>query len=99
MGESRQAVNSIGEGLMSKGEKLNGSVDILAKAMKQVFQEATAQAVEPVMEEMTAMEKRLDKKIDSAVETTNGNMQAQFAKQEEKVAKQGKKIDRLLARG
>ncbi len=72
---------------MGEGKKLNGSVDLLAKAMRQVFQEATQQAVEPVMDEMMKMEDRLDKKIDNAVETTNSNMQAQFAEQDKKIGK------------
>ena len=48
-------------------QKANGSVDLLAKAMRQVFQEATEKAVEPVTdlvgeikEELVGVNKRLD---------------------------------------
>ena len=79
---------------MSDSKRLNGSVDLLAKAMRQVFQEATQQAVEPVMDEMVKMEDRLDKKIDTVnqnmqdkIDTVNQNMQSQFAEQEKKIGK------------
>ena len=80
-------------------EKLNGSVDLLAQAMRQVFSEAVEVAVEPVKEsvdalrtEMRDMEGRIDKNMDrmeerlnARTDTTNENMQAQFAEQEKKI--------------
>ena len=53
--------------MSKKAEKLNGSVDALAIAMRQVFQEATEKAVEPVVdlvgevkEELVGVNQRLD---------------------------------------
>ena len=40
---------------MAKGDKLNGSVDLLAKAMRQVFSEAVEGAVEPLATEVKAL--------------------------------------------
>ena len=40
---------------MTDAPKLNGSVDLLAKAMRQVFTEAVQGAVEPVKTEVQAM--------------------------------------------
>ena len=44
---------------MSK-QKLNGSVDLLAKAMRQVFSEAVEEAVEPLREDIAGVNGRLD---------------------------------------
>ena len=78
---------------MKESNKMNGSVGLLAEAMRKVFQEATAQAVEPVMEEMTAMEERLDNKIDGHAEnldkrisTAETNMSAQFGQQKKDIS-------------
>ncbi|MDE0532281.1 MAG: hypothetical protein OXI01_12655 [Albidovulum sp.] len=74
---------------------LNGSVNLLADAMRKVFTEAVEVAVEPLTTQVSAlrtnvadmrteihsMEERLNKRID----TTNENMQAQFAEQEKKI--------------
>ena len=40
---------------MAGGDKLNGSVDLLAKAMRQVFQEAVEGAVEPIADQVKAL--------------------------------------------
>ena len=67
---------------MSDSSKLNGSVDTLARAMRQVFSEAVEGAVEPLREDMKgarddmhAMEGRLNARI----ATTNENVQSQLA--------------------
>ena len=51
--------------------KLNGSVDMLAQAMRQVFQEGVEKAVEPIHTEMKAlrtdmrdMEGRVNERLD-----------------------------------
>ena len=69
-------------------DKMNGSVDLLAQAMRKVFSESVEGAVAPLTTEVKAlrtevhdMEGRLNKRID----TTNANMQAQFAEQEKKI--------------
>ena len=83
----------------SNAEKLNGSVDMLANAMRQVFKEAVEGAVEPTHKEvkalrtdMQSMEGRLNTKIDATeerlnerIDTTNENVQAQLAQHREDV--------------
>jgi len=68
--------------MASDKKGLNGSVDLLATAMRDVFKEAVEGAVEPIESQVKAlrtdmgdMEARLNQRID----TTNENMQAQFA--------------------
>ncbi len=77
-----------------KQKKLNGSADLLANAIRQVFEEATEKSRVEVRGDIHEMEKNLsskidnlDKKIDTTNKTTNENMQAQFAEQEGKIAK------------
>ena len=70
---------------MKKETKLNGSVDLLAKAMKKVFSEAMEGAVEPIHSDLEDIRNNMATKED--VNTTNENMQAQFATQEEKIGK------------
>lgn len=65
---------------MTKKAKLNGGVDALALAMRQVFNEAIEANNQPIMESMEKMEGRLGKRMD----TTDENMSAQFAQQEKK---------------
>ena len=70
--------------------KLNGSADLLAKAIQQVFEEATEISRAQVKQDMHGMEQNLSDKIDAtneSIKTTSQNMQAQFAQQEEKIAK------------
>ena len=71
-------------------ESLNGSVELLAKAMRTVFSEAAEGAVAPLRDDiagisdgMTAISDGMATKAD--IETTNENMQAQFAEQEKKI--------------
>ena len=68
---------------MTKKKALNGSVDLLADAMKKVFEESMVTVQEAVKEDMDGMERRLSDRID----TTNKNMQSQFANQEKKIGK------------
>jgi uncharacterized protein YPO0396 len=82
-------------------DKLNGSVERLAVAMRDVFTEAVENAVEPLRSEMRDMEDRLNKRIDATnknmrdmedrlnkrIDTTNQNTQAQFAHQEAVIGK------------
>ena len=82
-------------------KKLNGSVELLVDAMKKVFQEGIQGAIEPVRadikevrSDMKGMETRLNNdmkgmetRLSDDIDTTNQNMQAQFAKQEEKIGK------------
>ena len=83
--------------------KLNGSVNILADAMQKVFNEAMEGAVGPLTTEikglrsgMDDMEGRLNTRIDSVNETTNQNMQAQFAEQQKQIGGVGSKVDKLV---
>ena len=78
--------------------KLNGKgkVNILARAMADVFQECMEKTQESgkedmdvVVDEMKGMEVRLNTKIgslDKRVDTTNVNMQAQFAQHRKDVS-------------
>ena len=73
-----------------EGKGLNGSVNLLADAMRRVFTEAMEGAVDPlrtemkamrteIRDDMHAMETRLTKHIDEQVDTTNQNVHAQIA--------------------
>ena len=47
------------------GSKLNGSVNLLAKAMRQVFTEAVAEGVQPVKDAVEGLKQDVDKRMDS----------------------------------
>ena len=75
---------------------LNGSVNLLADAMRKVFTEAVEGAVDPLRTEMKAMrteirddmnsmEKRLEAKIDTRADTTDQNVQVQIADMERRM--------------
>ena len=84
---------------MSKGKKLNGSVDLLAQAMKKVFSEAVEGAVTPLTtevktlrgemhgmrDEMHGMEGRMEERLAKGLKTTNENVQAQLAQNREDI--------------
>ena len=53
-------------------KKLNGSVELLAKAMRQVFTEAVQEGLEPVRGDIEG----LRKEVHDGLETTNKNVQA-----------------------
>ena len=46
------------------GSKMNGSVDLLAKAMRSVFTEAVAEGVQPVKDAVDGLKKDVDKRMD-----------------------------------
>ena len=92
---------------MSKSKnKLNGSVESLASSLHNVISEAVEKGNESMMEEMTAMEGRLNTRIDTVIsdvntlksdlETTNKNMSAQFAAQKKFISEE---IDKRLRNG
>lgn len=80
------------------GTKMNGSVDLLAKAMAQVISEATENAVEPINGRLDSIEGRMDsiegrmatkediKTLDTKIETTNENVHAQLAQQRKDIS-------------
>ena len=70
-------------------EQLNGSVDLLAKAMRQVFTEAVESAVQPLATEVKALRTEvndMEGRLNARIDTTNENMQAQFAQHRKDVA-------------
>ena len=78
--------------------KLNGGPELLAKAIQQVFEETMSATREVVREDLSEMEVRLkkdssemegrlNKHLDERINTTDENMQAQFAEQEKKLGK------------
>ena len=81
------------------GTKMNGSVDLLAKAMAQVISEATENAVEPINERLGSIEGRMgsiEGRMGSIegqmatkedLETTNKNVQAQLAQHRKSTVK------------
>ena len=75
---------------MGKNNNSKGT-DILAKAMKRVFKEAVEDGVGPLVELVSGVEKNMATKKD--LDTTNRNMQAQFAGQEKRFAGIGKRLD------
>ena len=73
---------------MSNG-KLNGSVDLLADAMRKVFSEAVEAAVEPLTAEVKALRTEvgeMEGRLNGRIDTTNENMQVQLSRQEERIA-------------
>ena len=81
---------------MSKSKnKMNGSVDLLAKALKGVVSEAIEEnndlILTTIKDDMAAMEGRLNKRID----TTDKNMSEQFAAQAQYISEE---IDKRLGK-
>ena len=68
---------------MTESGKLNGSVNMLAKAMRTVFSEAVEGAVAPLRDDIAGISDGMATKAD--IKTTNENMQTQFAEQEKKI--------------
>ena len=64
-------------------ESLNGSVELLAKAMRRVFSEAVEGAVAPLRDDIAGISDGMATKTD--IKTTSENMQSQFAAQEKKI--------------
>ena len=74
--------------------KLNGGIELLATAMRKVFDENMAATREALKEDLSETEGRLNDHIDKRadhlekrIDTTNENMQEQFAEQEKKLGK------------
>ena len=68
--------------------KLNGSVELLAKAMRKVFSEAVEDVAEPLHKDMKGLRtdmQGMGARLDAGIKTTNENMQSQFAEQEKKI--------------
>ena len=75
---------------MGEKTELNGSVDLLAKAMRQVFQEGIETATAPIRQNMAEIRQdmaEMREDLSQQIHTTNENMQAQFAEQEKKISK------------
>ena len=74
---------------MKAKPQLNGSVELLASAMRTVFKEAMTDAVEPIHNDMVGIREDMATKTDLAdsIGLSNKNMQAQFAEQEKKISK------------
>lgn len=76
--------------------KLNGSVDRLAAALRDVIGESNEQIRDEVKTDMREMESRLNERIDGLqaevtglggrIDTTNQNMQAQLAQHRQDIA-------------
>ena len=73
---------------MDQSDGLNGSVDLLARAMRTVFSEAVQGGVKSVREDIRDMEGRLKKEIETGLKDTNENVQAQLAQHRKDVAAQ-----------
>ena len=72
---------------MAKG-KMNGSTELLAKAMRSVFTEAVEGGVEPLRKDV--------KRLEEGLETTNKNIQAQLAQNRKDISSD---VRRILKRG
>ena len=68
-------------------KSLNGSTKLLPDAMRDVFSECMEKNREGMKDDLKGVEDRLTVRIDGGLETTNDNMQAQFAEQEKKIGK------------
>ena len=90
--------------MTKKKDNLNGSVELLARAIQGVVTEAVGKGNEIVLDEMIAMEGRLNQRIDDTNQSientnqmlgnTNQNMQSQFARQEKMIAEINRKAAR-----
>lgn len=82
---------------MAKKDNLNGSVDLLAQAMRRVFAEAVEGAVEPLQKEvkgihndLTGIRENMATKDD--LKTTNDNVQSQLAQHRKDITSDVEKI-------
>ncbi len=89
--------------MSSQTTTLDGNIDLLVRAMRDVFvgaMEKTGSDIRAdIKTDLHAMENRLNNKIDTVegclngqIDTTNKNMQAQFAQQERSIAELSKNI-------
>ena len=82
-------------------DNLNGSVDLLARSLRDVFGEAMTDVRNGMKADLKAMEtglrkdmKEMEERLNTRIDTTNENMAAQFTQQEKKM---GDMIDKKLA--
>ncbi len=78
---------------------LNGSVNLLAQAMRDVFREGVERAVEPLATEMKAMRtdmRDMESRLNERIDTTNQNMQGQLAEQQKKIGAIGSNVSKLI---
>jgi len=66
---------------------LNGSVDLLADAMRRVFKEAVEEAVQPLADQMETGFRDQRTEFNDRIQTTDENMAAQFVAQEKKISR------------
>ena len=86
---------------MNQSERLIGNYDLLARAMRTVVSEAVQEGIKPVREDMKAMAAQCTQhreEVDSALRTTNENVQAQLAEHRKDVAAQLAKNRKDLAK-
>ena len=75
-------------------KSLNGSVELLANAMRTVFSEAVEGAVAPLRDGIAGISDGMATKAD--IKTTNENMQSQFAQHRKDISEDVKSV---LAKG
>ncbi len=82
--------------------KLNGSIDLLAKAMRDVFKESLEAGLVPVRKDINDMRENIDdlrenmesmeNRLAGQIKTTNENVQAQLAQHRKDIAADVKKL-------
>ena len=77
--------------------KLNGSAERFTEALRDLVREATQEAVEPIEKKMDEGFERVDKNFADRINTTNENMQAQFAEQQKSIGQLSAKVDRFAS--
>ena len=75
--------------MMAK-EKINGSVDLLAKAMRQVFTEAVEEGVEPIRKDIAEIKENVNG-LKGDIKQTNKNVQTQLAQNRKDITADVKK--------
>ena len=65
-------------------ENMNGSVDLIAKAMRRVFAEEVEKGLVPVRGDIAEVKEDVAG-VKRDIKTTNKNMQVQFAEQKKKI--------------
>ena len=75
--------------MMAK-EKINGSVDLLAKAMRQVFTEAVEEGVEPIRKDIAEIKENVTG-LKGDIKQTNKNVQTQLAQNRKDITADVKK--------
>lgn len=70
----------------------NGGVNLLAEAMREVFNESMESVCAAVKDDMAKMETRLLDTIKGYMDATNEDMQAQFAERQKEIAEIGRTL-------